>query len=182
MIHPFVPILPADPIRLLAILDSAPSLLITAIQGLTYSTDVDLGLGLPDIQPSLPDIQSAVLFAYLFYSRGETDNARIMVQRASKCLLDLRWNLIDADHSAIASNEVSLIDVEDGLESIRRVWWECWALEIKLAVVTGIRDFFLADCEPHVNHPRQSHVDQFQSDQVGITALSNNENASKPFS
>ena len=62
-----------------------------------------------------------------------------MVQGASKCLLDLGWNLIDDDQSPITSNEVSLIDIEDGLESIRRVWWEYWALEIMMAVVTRIR-------------------------------------------
>ena len=122
-----------------------------AIQGLTYSADVPFEL--PDIQPSLPDIQSAILFAHLFHSRGATDDARIMMQRASTCLLDLRWNLLDDDQSAITSNEVSLIDIEDGLESIRRVWWECWALEIMMAVVTGTRDFSLADCAQRVNHP-----------------------------
>lgn len=112
-----MPILPGDPAQLLATLESAPPLLIAAIQGLTHSTELDLEL--PDIQPTLPDIQAAVLFVYIYYSRGETDNARVMVQRASECLFNLGWNLIDANQSAIASNAVSLIDVEDDLESIR---------------------------------------------------------------
>jgi hypothetical protein len=159
-VHPFLPILPADSVRLLATLQSAPSLLFSSINFVTFPTDAPLPM--PEIQPTLPDIQAAIFLTHAHYGRGDTTNARIMLQNASKCLLDLKWHLIDAG----ASNVTTETMPEDEFEPIRRIWWESWSLEIMMAAVTGVRAFILSTEIFFVNLPREQQGHLYTASEV----------------
>ena len=150
-VHPFVCILPTNYDELLALISSAPDTLVRAVRCITFPDSANLPV--PDIQPTLPDLQAAVLLVHAHYGYGKSDTARILLYTACRHMLDLKWNLLDADPTTLSISE-------EELEPIRRVWWECWTLEIKLGYVTGILVHVL-DGEFTVNYPKPvgSHVD-----------------------
>lgn len=133
-VHPFVSILPTNYVALLALLKSAPDTLVAAVRCITFPDPTRLPN--PILRPTLSDIQAGVLLVHVHYGHGDPDTARLLLQTISRHLLDLEWHQIDA---ACATPALA----EDELESIRRVWWECWALEAKLSITTGTRDLIL---------------------------------------
>lgn len=143
-VHPFVPILPSNYEGLLSLLASAPDTLVSAVRCLTFPDPAHLPN--PMLRPTLSDVQAGALLVHAHYGHGDSCTARLLLQTVSRHLLDLEWHLIDADCGTPTLTE-------DELESIRRVWWECWALETKLSIVTGIRDLML-DVPFSVNYPR----------------------------
>lgn len=143
-VHPFVPILPANYNALLLSLQSAPHYLLSAIVCITFPGSTNLPLSV--IPPTLAGIQTAIFLVYAHYGSGDVVNARQILQTAAQHLIDLNWHLIDA-------NSATLTTSEDESEPIRRVWWECWSLEIMMAAQTGIREFVL-DIIFCVNYPK----------------------------
>ena len=123
---------------------------------------------MPEILPTLPNIQAAILLTHAYYGRADTETAQKMLQRASQCLLDLECHLIDAA-IPISTSETS---TDEELEPLRRVWWECWSLEIIMAAVTGIRTFTLSTNPFYVKPPKDPQVVRIESNQVSGSAPS----------
>ncbi|KAF7972916.1 hypothetical protein HWV62_16564 [Athelia sp. TMB] len=143
-VHPFVCILPTNYDELLALISSAPDTLVRAVRCITFPDSANLPV--PEIQRTLPDLQAAVLLVHAHYGYGKSDTARILLHTACRHMLDLKWNLLDADPPTLSISE-------EELEPIRRVWWECWTLEIKLGFVTGI-PLQVLDCAFTVHYPK----------------------------
>lgn len=164
-VHPWLPLLPADPDALMSVLASAPPILLNAIQQLTFPDEAELFV--PEVRPDLPNIQAGIMHVYIFYGRGDSKSARALLRIVSQCIVDLRWHLIDADCASSPA-------VVDDLEPMRRAWWECWFLEVTLAAVYGEREFILSTQTFHVRIPCETSSGEELSSLVRCIILDTN--------
>lgn len=133
-IHPFLPLLPSTRDHLVSYLRYSPPILSIALYSiLDPNADLDISVG--SYQTSLADLQAAVMSVQSYYGRGKSAEARETLQWVCAKILEKGWHRIDAGGQ-------EGMDVEF-VKRVRVLWWECWCMEVLLAIVTGVRTFVL---------------------------------------
>jgi hypothetical protein len=137
-IHPFLPILTHHLPELSHQLRTSSPALSLALYSLLNPSETT---GPPPVLgTTLSDLQAGVISVHCQYSQGQEDGARETLRAVCKTIVDNDWHQIDSPAHP-GKFGMSASDVR----SVRSLWWECWALDVLLAIVTGVRTYDLQD-------------------------------------
>lgn len=143
-IHHFFPIFTSDEVQLEQTIRSSSPLLISAILSVSYPDSSPDSSSSSLQEPrninaslSLPYLQASALLSLYHYGRGENQLAKQYLMTATTALIKLgiagfdNGGELNLQAQYFAENLIQI-------ETWRRLWWECWALEIILFTVPGI--------------------------------------------
>lgn len=132
-VHHYIPVLPSDETQLeLTIRNSSP-LLMSAVLAIAYP-ETTLDSDIPVINPTIPDLQAAILMSLTYFGQREFQKALVTLNIASTCLVGLKGDLMEWENQAEAGQ---LSGGSEDLEKWRVLWWECWETEIFVSTAVG---------------------------------------------
>jgi hypothetical protein len=144
-VHPYIPVLPSNELELERTVRNAPPLLLNAILSVTYPHETHVRF-VPNINPVLCEIQAAAFLTLVYYGRGEKDDARIVLERGTRSLLAIQPIYPERQSPEGSLSPGTDSDSSDGSspDLWKKIWRECWALEILLSCLTGMNSFVLS--------------------------------------
>lgn len=136
-IHPFLPILSHHLPELSHYLRTSSPALSLSLYALLNVSDSSPGPLLTS-GTTLADLQAQVIAVHCQYARGQAGEARETLRSVCLTLVGNSWHEIDSPahpgHFGMSTSDV---------RSVRHLWWECWALDVLLAIVTGEKAYDL---------------------------------------